>query len=96
MIRGLSIQELFIDIGFVAVGVSSLQLAFNKRIAPGSVPNFYLLVFGLSLIGSVLVLRLLSSRKNSLPLITNVSIAVGASIVIVVLNLFLAVLTGSV
>lgn len=33
----------------VALGITCLKLSFDRRIAPGSVPNFYLFVIGVSL-----------------------------------------------
>lgn len=93
----LTLQELFASTFFIAVAVLSLKLSFDKRIAPGSVPNFYLLVTGFALIAMIPIQFLLVSigdGSRPVPVITSYCIAFFVSILLVLIALALAILGG--
>ena len=89
-----TLRELLVDTAFVAGGITCLKLAFNKRIAPGSVPNVYLLVLGGAFLVAIPVLHCMLTRENPRIFFSTVVVAIFLSVVLVSILLIVAVLTG--
>jgi hypothetical protein len=94
MILKLTLRELLADLSFVAFGIVCLKLAFNRQIAPGSVPNVYLLVLGIAFFVTIPIFHIYSclSRDFLVSMLLSYLIAV----VLVTVTLVVCVLNGSV
>ena len=91
----LTLQDLFAGTFFIAVAMLCLKLSFDKRIAPGSVPNFYLFVAGFAFIVMIPIQFLLVATATwSSASCTSYFIAFCIAVVLVLVALGMAILGG--
>jgi len=65
-INQLTVLQLITATLCVAVGITCLQLSFDRRFAGGSVPNVYLIVIGLSLFVVIPIFHIIRRTDRSL------------------------------
>ena len=89
-----SLRELFACVACVAFGIVSVKLAFNRRIAPGSVPNVYLLVVGIAFF--VMIPILYWRMRQSAGFFKSIVLSFLVSVLLVAITLVFCVLNGNV